>query len=237
MKRFFLATVIIFIISASVSMRSHGGEPKLSSLTCKEYWEHHEASTNEKEMKNYFSDLTELWNYHVKVFKTEHSDLNHDIITPAPPIDEMKVPPFFIMFIYVACEMRQENLQKRLGDNLQENMYKMAFNEKRKKESRERGCNISDGVQSRLFEPNSDGVLTGCVSLKLGRVKKIILYDEEKSPQSIKLCAQPKISDQCQILEPNQENFCLSEFGDCTTIGEGKCGWAHTEKSRQCMGE
>lgn len=257
-KIYILLICIVSLVASSVLIRfpeTYVNEPKLSLFTCKEYWNYHKkmvdvhSKDKEENSKKYFSEVIEAWNFNVEKFKRKYSDLSHPMITVYPSVEgveDKKGNPYFFMYFMMACEAREENMPKKLGNNLQKNFIQYSLIEKEKNKEKNKSCKKSPPKMVRILYPSENG--------EMPKLKKEVLLSEcahkDKSSTmsfvkdshgvsvALSFCDQPlgkKLESQCRILKPTKENICLNKHGLCSENVYGQCGWQYTKESSECM--
>ncbi len=229
--------IFVLLLGFCLSLSARAEEPLLSKLTCEEYWDYHKkindtkSDKREENSKQYFSELAELWNYHVKKFKKDYPDLNYPSSVLAE-VKDFKGQPYYIMVVYQACEHRTENMPQKVGDRLQETLYKLQLNELQKARARENGCDFIQARKNKTINTEKqDEVGYLCVDDGWKSRKSKELKDNKKE---VELCLSYSDAEKCYNIPSNNENGCLWQFGSCQKNNEAKCGWSHTDKSLSC---
>lgn len=237
--------ILLMALTFLVPLAACAEEPPLSKLTCREFWEYHKrindvkSPDKEKNSEKYFTEIINAWNFNVKKFQEKHPELTHPIITDSSAYEELRKnnKNYIIMYFYTACKNRPENALKILGENLQKKFYEMAVLEGQNQKAKENDCKLSSPRSIKIFYPEREGFLVACMNK--GRSSRISANsDSQKGSVGVSVCNKPwdrNTEPECQIIEPIQENVCLSRFGVCSKNEEGQCGWSHTDESRECL--
>lgn len=211
--------------------------PSLSNATCQEFWDEFNKQAKESiggPAPPIMLDIKNLWDYEYAEFKKAHPNLVSE------KLDGLNTGQgsFFVMFVYMACEMRPENLPQKVHDQMQKSMLRLSIQEKQESIAQKNGCTFLGESDMRDFDPKSEGVFAACVEANFGSGKITAEKDSQGKSSKTKVCISPNGPNgpqECQFVEPTRENVCLNSFGDCTKNSEGKCGWVHTEQSKNCM--
>jgi|GEM_PF-6452931 len=203
--------------------------PSLSNMTCKEFWEQ-SRTLNDKDQKKFLSDVVNLYSSELKKFKQHNNNIS------LKKLEELEGSPYVVMTVYQACEMRRENNQRTVGENIQKMLLWMITNENQKNMAKANGCNLF-GVKPIEEDPFGDrGFLYACVTDSSNKSNLIQTRGVDNKVKSIKHCIYPKGEEICQVIELVKDNFCLSQFGICSkNNNDNNCSWKHTELSKKCL--
>ena len=205
-------------------------KPYISTLTCEEYWAYHEkmidikAPDRKENEREYFKQLSKFWDYELQRFKKDNN--NFDVTS----LNEMKNGSYNVMLIYQACEFRPGNLKNNASDNMQRTLYDYLFNQTRLEQAQLNACNLHNIGSFTTITNSHTNFFYECMDKNFGSMKISKL-----NANSVRLCINPNRENICKEIVSSAEGYCLSKFGECTPNKEGRCAWAHTISSRECL--
>ena len=235
-----------FLIMTCCVFASDEAEPKLSRMTCQDYWDYRRQtqspelgpSEREKLNKKYFEELIEAWNFNVQIFREKNPSLyNAELFPVFSSEDFYSMPPSLgfhnaLTITRSSCDIRVEKPTERFRESIQNRILKFALMEKQKSHVGSSGCSVTPARSMSIFVPEKKCFLTACIQ-SFGSVT----VSSNKGNHAALFCFKPlnNKDKKCVTVLPTLENVCLSQYGLCTKKSGGDCGWVHTDASRACM--
>lgn len=208
--------------------------PSLSNVTCQEFWDEFNKQVQASiggPAPPIMNEMKNLGDYESAEFKKAYPDLAGSFLK------ELNQSGYFVMFIYTACEMKPENMPKKVHEQMQKNLYRLAIRKKQEATAEKNGCALLGETLISEFGLPSDQMIAACVEENFSSGKITVVKDDAGKPTATKVCTfpdGPNGPENCQVVEPSKENVCLAAFGVCKEI-DGKCGWMQTDESQSCI--